>query len=123
MKQPSLPGYVPVAYVYRDDGWYGDRTRYILQPETDVNYRTKTEAKKMAGKLKKHMKALSQEYPSKTELQEVYVEVAEYDSLVDYKYNSFGPSLSYNRRMVTEAELKQPKTKAQLEEEYRWGMK
>lgn len=116
-----MSNYVPVAFLYVDDGWYGKRYRYILQPAEGEYYGTKTEAKKMVGKLKKHMKALSQQSGfNQVSMDRVSVDVEDHDTLKEYEHHSFGPSISHKHIYITPDALLHPKTKAQIEEEYRW---
>jgi len=54
-------------------------------------------------------------------MDKVSVGVEDHGTLKEYEYNSFGPSFSFKHHYITPDELLHPKTKAQIEEEYRWG--
>jgi hypothetical protein len=75
---------------YTDDGWYGRRARYIYSGPEGKGFRTKTEANKYKGKLKKFVKG---RLTLKTEIN-VEVKVGELGYFPTYIYSSFGPSYS-----------------------------
>jgi hypothetical protein len=77
---------------YTDDGWYGCRSRYIYSGPEGKGFRTKTEANKYKGKLKKFVKG---RLTSKTEINGE-VKVGELGDFPTYIYSSFGPSYSCN---------------------------
>ncbi|MCK5016716.1 MAG: hypothetical protein KAS32_06530 [Candidatus Peribacteraceae bacterium] len=100
-----------------DDGWYGDRHRFILSVDTDIGFTTKTTAKKYASKLKKFLLNNDNYYKYRkliVKLTTKEIGCSERSELVDYTHVSPGPSLSYTHHNITVEELE--KYLSELEE-------
>jgi len=85
---------VVVAGYCINDNWYGDRYRHILSETKGVGFTSMTAAKRFSARLKKVI-AKKLHLMNKPLSGELYIEVGERKSFVDYTYHSFGPAESY----------------------------
>ena len=73
---------------YLDDGWYGDRRRFIFDGEDGEGFRTKGEAGQYSSMLKKWCKARDSKYTQGK------VDAKPLEDFPTYKYMGAGPSYS-----------------------------
>ena len=90
---------VLVGVAYINNGWYGDRHRVILAPAEGEGFKTKTEARKHAAKLKNYIN--SQVRKADYKLTTKDIQAVERDTLREYTYVSMGPALSYTHHDIT----------------------
>ena len=101
---------VLVCTVYVDDGWYGDRHRYLLSESPGTGFATKTIAKKYTVRLRKYAQQQWLNMPVSRErtvspITNENIVCGESDSFVPYTHVSFGPSLIYTHHNISLEDL------------------
>lgn len=86
------------------DGWYGDRHRFILSIDSDIGFTTKAAAKKYTAKLKNYITHRFPDYVLK-KLTNADIDVSERAELIEYTHVSAGPSLSYTHHNFTTTDM------------------
>ena len=118
---------VVVAGYCVDNNWYGDRYRHILSETAGVGFTSMTAAKRFSARLKK---VIGDRLPKTRPLSDkpylsgdLYIEIGERETFVDYMYVSAGPSLSYKHIDLDVEELlvRVEKMKQEKIERERWG--
>ena len=83
-----------------EDGWYGKRYRAILSPSVGECFATAKEANKHKAAFRKHVNSISPQKIRATD-----ITVADNSKLLEFEYNSFGPSMSYTHHNIIVAQL------------------
>lgn len=103
MKKPK--DLVLACHVYVDDGWYGEKYRYILSPEEGKGFTSKTAANKYLVRLRKSVQAMFEYNDRAGKLTNDHIRCGERDSFEEYIYCGSGPSNYHRHIHLTVADL------------------
>jgi hypothetical protein len=103
MKEKIL---VVAIMVNVEDSWYGKNYRYYYAGPEGTGFKTKTEARKSVGALKKYVKnRIKQQFGSRGSMSDKVV-IGDLNEMETYKYYGAGPSWACNNCEVTVGTIK-----------------
>ena len=107
--------YTLAGFIYVENGWYGDRYRYMLHGEEGEGFSTKREAYKWATLMKKYIK--------RRKNRDAQITVAENteENFPTYKYGGAGPSWSCKNIEIFVEDLENEEHLLEIEKQERYG--